>query len=222
MTYNRFISTAVLLMLLGITLSAFAQKGEEEKGSGGGRAPQAQHQAQPQHAQQAQNQGQPQHAQQAEHQAQPQHSQQAQHQSQPQLSQRAQPEPAQQAQHQAQPQHSQQAQRQAPQSRGQQQTVGYNRGDNGNHGNHGNGNYGRISNANYSSHFGHDHSFHMGRPEMIGGYNRFQYGGYWFGYNEGWPMGWDYDDDCYVVYEAGAYYMYNLRHPGIHISLNIF
>jgi hypothetical protein len=57
---------------------------------------------------------------------------------------------------------------------------------------------------------------------MIGGYNRFQYGGYWFGYNQGWPIGWDYNDDCYVVYEDGAYYMYDLRHPGIHISLNIF
>jgi hypothetical protein len=62
----------------------------------------------------------------------------------------------------------------------------------------------------------------MGRPQMIGGYNRFQYGGYWFGYNQEWPRGWGYDDDCYVVYEGGAYYMYNLRHPGIHISLNIF
>jgi hypothetical protein len=57
---------------------------------------------------------------------------------------------------------------------------------------------------------------------MIGGYNRFQYGGYWFGYNQEWPDGWGYDDDCYVVYEGGAYYMYNLRHPGIHISLSIF
>jgi hypothetical protein len=62
----------------------------------------------------------------------------------------------------------------------------------------------------------------MGRPQMIGGYNRFQYGGYWFGYNQRWPVGWDYNDDCYVVYEGGAYYMYNLRHPGIHISLSIF
>ena len=54
----------------------------------------------------------------------------------------------------------------------------------------------------------------MGRPQMIGGYNRFQYGGYWFGYNQGWPVGWDYNDDCYVEYIDGAYYMFDLRHPG--------
>jgi hypothetical protein len=62
----------------------------------------------------------------------------------------------------------------------------------------------------------------MGHPEFIGGYNRFQYGGYSFGYNEGWPMGWDYNDNCYVVYEGGGYFLYDLRHPGVHISLNIF
>jgi hypothetical protein len=62
----------------------------------------------------------------------------------------------------------------------------------------------------------------MGRPEMRGGYNRFQYGGYWFGYNQGWPMGWDYTDDMYVEYVDGYYYMRNLRHPGIRLTLNIF
>jgi len=62
----------------------------------------------------------------------------------------------------------------------------------------------------------------MGRPRMIGGYNRFQYGGYWFGYNEGWPMGWDYADDMYVEYIDGYYYMCDLRHPGIRLTLNIF
>ena len=62
----------------------------------------------------------------------------------------------------------------------------------------------------------------MGRPQMIGGYNRFQYGGYWFGYNQGWPVGWGYNDNVYVVYEGGGYFMYDLMHPGIHIALNIF
>jgi hypothetical protein len=82
--------------------------------------------------------------------------------------------------------------------------------------------YGRISDVSYRSHFGHEHRFHMGRPEMIGGYNRFRYGGYSFGYNQEWPVGWDYNDDCYVEYVGGDYYMYNLRHPGTHITLRIF
>jgi hypothetical protein len=196
MNKKRFISTAVLVLLLGMTIPVLAQKGQEEKGGGAGKAPQAQRQAQPQRAQQTQRQAQPQRAQQA----QPQRVQQTQRQAQPQRAQQAQPQRAQHAQ----------------QSRGQQQqSVAYNHGNNGNQ-------YGRISNANYGAHFGQGHSFHMGRPQMIGGYNRFQYGGYWFGYNQGWPIGWDYNDDCYVVYEDGAYYMYDLRHPGIHISLNIF
>jgi hypothetical protein len=88
-------------------------------------------------------------------------------------------------------------------------------------GNYGN-QYGRIPDDHYRAHFGHEHSFHMGRPQMIGGYNRFQCGGYWFGFNEGWPVGWDYNDDFYVEYIDGVYYMFNLRHPGFRLTLNLF
>ena len=137
----------------------------------------------------------------AQHQAQPQRQQQAQHQQQPQRAQQAQRQ---------QPQRAQQAQRPARQ---QPQTVANNRGG---------GHYGRIPDTHYRAHFGHEHSFHMGRPRMIGGYNRFQYGGYWFGYNQGWPVGWDYNDDFYVEYIDGVYYMFNLRHPGFRLTLNIF
>ena len=89
-------------------------------------------------------------------------------------------------------------------------------------GNRGGGQYGRISNANYSAHFGQGHSFHMGRPQMIGGYSRFQYGGYWFGFNQGWPVGWSYDDTVYVEYVDGAYYLCDLRFPGAQITLSMF
>ena len=145
----------------------------------------------------------------------------AQHEQQPQHAQKAQPQRAEKAQPQraekAQPQRAEKAQPQrAQQSRGQQpQAVANNRGSNAGH-------YGRISDTNYRAHFGHDHSFHMGRPRMVSGYNRFQYGGYWFGYNEGWPMGWDYNDDFYVEYIDGVYYLFNLRHPGFRLTLNLF
>lgn len=62
----------------------------------------------------------------------------------------------------------------------------------------------------------------MGRPQMIGGYNRFQYGGYSFGYNQGWPAGWGYNDNFYVEYIGGAYFLCDLRYPGIQITLNMF
>ncbi len=231
MNPKRVISTAVLFLLLGTTIPAFAQKGEEEKG--GGKAQPAQHQAQPQHAQKAESQhaqkAQPQHAQKAESQhaqkAQPQHAQRAESQhaqkAQPQHAQRAESQHAQKAESQhaqrAESQHAQRAESQRGQRAESQrgQAVANNRGNNGGH-------YGRISEANYREHFGRGHSFHMMRPQMMGGYNRFHYGGYWFGFNVGWPYGWSYNDDCYVVYEGGAYYLYNLRHPGIHITLILF
>jgi len=197
MNPNRVISTAVLVILLGITIPAFAQQEREKRSGGGEKAQQAQHEARPQHIQQAQ----PQHTQQA----QPQHTQQAQ----PQNTQQVRPQRTQQAQpqytRQGQPQHTQQA----------QPSVAQNRGNNGDH-------YGRISDDHYRANFGHGHSFRMIRPRMISGYQRFQYGGYWFGFNEGWPSGWSYDDDVYVEYVDGFYYLYDLRHPGIHITLNLF
>jgi len=188
MKQNRVISTAVLFLLLGTTIPAFAQKGKEEKGGGGGKTLQAQHQQQPQHGQQAQ------------------HTRQAQRSQYTQRGQRSQPT------HLAQQRGGQQGQR-----------VAYNRGNSGFHGNGNNGNhYGRIPDNRYRANFGHGHSFRMIRPRMINGYQRFQYGGYWFGFNDPWPSDWYYTDHVYVDYVGGAYYLYNPRHPGIHITLNLF
>jgi len=115
----------------------------------------------------------------------------------------------QQGQNRQQQQRSQRVQR--PQSR----AVANNHGNNSNH-------YGRISDNNYRAHFGHDHSFRMIRPQMVEGYNRFQYGGYWFGFNQPWPSDWSYNDNVYVEYVGGGYYLYNPRHSGIRITLNLF
>ena len=129
-----------------------------------------------------------------------------------------QPRHAKQAQRRQQPQRTQQAQRQR-----QPRAVANNNGDNGFHGNGNNGNhYGRIPDNSYRAHFGHDHSFRMVRPQMVEGYNRFQYSGYWFGFNQPWPSGWSYNDNVYVEYVGGGYYLCDLRHPGIQITLNIF
>jgi len=221
MNQNRVISTAVLFLLLGTTIPAFAQKGEEEKG--GGKAQPAQHQAQPQKAEKAQPQQRAQKAQpqQRAEKAQPQQRaekaqpQQRAEKAQPQQraekaqpQQRAEKAQPQQRAEKAQPQRAQQGQRQQ-----RPQAVANNRGG---------GHYGRIPDTSYRAHFGQGHSFHVGHPQMIGGYNRFQYGGYWFGFNEGWPVGWDYNDDFYVEYIDGVYYMFNVRHPGFRLTLNIF
>jgi hypothetical protein len=105
----------------------------------------------------------------------------------------------------------------------QKQPIADKRGNNGFHGQGNNGNhYGRIPDNHFRANFGRGHAFRMGSPRLINGSYRFRYGGYLFGYGEPWPSGWNYNDNVYVDYVGGAYYMYNPRHPGIHITLNLF
>lgn len=109
----------------------------------------------------------------------------------------------------------QKTQQAPPHGKQQKQTATYNHGNNGNH-------YGRIPDDHFRANFGRTHMFRIDSLRYIDGYQRFQYGGYWFGYKEPWPSGWRYYDDVYVDFVGGAYYMYNPRHPGIHITLNLF
>jgi len=82
---------------------------------------------------------------------------------------------------------------------------------------HADGNHGRIPDDRFRANFGREHVFVMNRPVIIEGQPRFQYGGYWFGFNESWPVGWAYSDNVYVDYIDGGYYLYNPFHPGIRI-----
>jgi hypothetical protein len=88
-----------------------------------------------------------------------------------------------------------------------------------NHGGGNNGPHGRISEAHYSANFGSGHSFHVNRGDYDR--HRFAYGGYNFGFVQPWPVGWGYDDDVYVIYDGGGYYMYDRIHPGVRLSINI-
>jgi hypothetical protein len=56
---------------------------------------------------------------------------------------------------------------------------------------------------------------------LVGGYSRFHYGGYWFGFVEPWPAGWYYTDDVYIDYVDGGYYMYNPYYPGARFALTV-
>jgi DNA mismatch repair ATPase MutL len=226
------ISTAVLFLLLGTTAPAYAEQHEEhaqvakpaqhaQQKQEGRQAKSSQHAQQKQESRQAKS---SQHAQQKQEGRQAkssQHAEQKQEARQAKSSQHA--EQKQEGRQAKSSQHAEQKQesRQAKSSQHAQRQEHAQQSQRGG-GNRGGGQYGRISNANYSAHFGRGHSFHMGRPRMIGGYNRFQYGGYWFGFNEAWPVGWGYNDDCYVEYIDGDYYMFNLRHPGFRLTLNIF
>ncbi len=86
-------------------------------------------------------------------------------------------------------------------------------------GNRGGGEHGRISDDRYRASFGSGHNFHVNQGDYD--HRRFSYGGYSFGFIDPWPVGWYYTDNVYVVYDDGGYYMYDIVHPGIRISVNI-
>ena len=83
----------------------------------------------------------------------------------------------------------------------------------------GNGNHGRIPDDRFRANFGHEHVFVINRPVIIEGQPRFQYGGYWFGFSQPWPVDWLYTDNVYVDFVDGGYYLYNPFHPGIRIVI---
>jgi primosomal protein N' len=80
---------------------------------------------------------------------------------------------------------------------------------------------GRIPDDRFHANFGRGHNFHMGNPVLVGGYSRFQYGGFWFGFVQPWPSGWYYTDDVYIDYVDGGYYMYNPYYPGTRFSISV-
>ena len=50
---------------------------------------------------------------------------------------------------------------------------------------------------------------------------RFQYGGYWFGFEGAWPSNWLYTQDVFVVEIDGVYYLCNANYPGVNIVLSV-
>lgn len=85
----------------------------------------------------------------------------------------------------------------------------------------------RIPENRFRAHFGRGHWFrvHTVPVIVVGGYPRFQYGGFWFSMVDPWPEYWAptwYEtDDVYVDYVNDGYYMYNRRHPGVAIAINV-
>jgi flagellar motor protein MotB len=102
----------------------------------------------------------------------------------------------------------QEQQKQAQQQQKTQQTQAHNSApaQNG-------GNAQRIPDDKFRSHFGPQHHFRPAR----GNNGRFQYGGYWFVYTDPWPVGWSYDDDCYIEDDGGVYYLIDVPHPDLRV-----
>jgi hypothetical protein len=237
------IGTTALFLIVGLApASSAGQEKQQEKSKPAQQhqqqaaAPKQQHQQQAQapkqqqqHQQQAQAPRQPQqHEQQAQApKQQQQHQQQAQAPRQPQQHEQQAQAPKQQQQHQQQQakgqqnqqrqQHQQTASYRPPQRSQQEQARQRSqpalrlsaRGN------------GRIPDERFHSNFGRDHHFRIGNPVLVGGYSRFQYGGYWFGFVQPWPAGWYYTDDVYIDYVDGGYYMYDPYYPGARFSISV-
>jgi hypothetical protein len=79
----------------------------------------------------------------------------------------------------------------------------------------------RIPDDRFRAHFGRGHEFRIDNPRLVGGYSRFQYGGYWFGFVDPWPVNWYYTDDVYVDYINGGYYLCNPSYPGAQVAISV-
>jgi hypothetical protein len=190
------ISTAALLLLLGTSVSAYARQSQDQ-------------QKQDKPAQQQAKPAQQQHQRQAKP-----AQQQQQRDAKPAQQQRTQRQHTRQTARTQQPQ-SRTANRQNNSGRNQSRTQRTQT----TRGNGGHSDHGRITNEHYTASFGSEHRFHVNRGDYD--HRRFDYGGYSFGFIDPWPMGWGYEDDVYVVYVDGGYYMYDVVHPGIRLSINI-
>lgn len=80
---------------------------------------------------------------------------------------------------------------------------------------------GRIPVDKFRAHFGSAHHFRISHPTIVSGQPRFQYSGYWFVIATPWPVGWDYADDCYIDYVDGEYLLFDLAHPGASIVVSV-
>src|SRR5580704_17064658 len=79
----------------------------------------------------------------------------------------------------------------------------------------------RIPDDRYRANFGQQHVFVINQPVIVGGYSRFQYSGFWFGFVQPWPDGWYYTDNVYVDYIDGGYYLCNPYYPGVHVGISV-
>jgi hypothetical protein len=85
----------------------------------------------------------------------------------------------------------------------------------------------RIPDDRFRGYFGPEHGFRIyGLPFLVvGGYPRFQYGGYWVSTVDPWPEYWAADwydtDDVYVTYVDNGYYLFNRRYPNVGIAISI-
>ena len=86
----------------------------------------------------------------------------------------------------------------------------------------------RVPDDRFREYYGQDHAFRIFSLPVVfvGGGQRFQYGGYWFGLIDPWPEYWSSDwydsDDVYVDYDRDGYYLYNRRYPSDRVAISFY
>jgi hypothetical protein len=78
---------------------------------------------------------------------------------------------------------------------------------------------GRIPDDRFKANFGREHSFRVSEGDYRN--RRFQYGGYWFGFESVWPSNWLYTQNVYVIEIDGVYYLCNASYPGVNLVLSV-
>ena len=86
------------------------------------------------------------------------------------------------------------------------------------HGNRAAGKGGHIPDEKFRAQFGREHHFNA-RSVIVRGQPRFQYSGYTFEIIDAWPAEWVDTDDYYIEYIDGNYYLIDLLHPDIRITV---
>jgi len=80
----------------------------------------------------------------------------------------------------------------------------------------------RIPEQDFRTRFGREHHFAPRLVQPYQGRPSFAYSGYTFVLVEAWPTEWGYDDDDYYVdYVDGEYWLYNLLYPGARVMVMI-
>jgi hypothetical protein len=79
----------------------------------------------------------------------------------------------------------------------------------------------RIDDAHFRQHFGRDHHFVIHHVTVVEGHPQFAYGGYNFRVVEAWPVGWSYEDQTYIDFVDGGYFLFDLAHPGVRIAVTV-
>jgi hypothetical protein len=86
----------------------------------------------------------------------------------------------------------------------------------------------RIPANRFRLYFGRNHRFRIHNLPLVivGGYPRFQCGGFWFSLVDPWPQYWSNDwyenDDMYIDYYRDGYYLYNRRYPRDRIAISVY